>query len=133
METGLEMKAAPAPADSIQPRSRSSIPGRLFDAQDADRVAATGRSADFDLLAHPVAEQCPSHSRLEADTAGPRVGLGRTDNAVLLLGAVLLDERDRAGQLDLVGGGPGFDQDVVLDDRLQLADPCLYEGLLISG
>src|SRR5207302_4536164 len=62
-----------------------------------------------------------------------RVGSGRPDDAVALLGSAVLVEAHRAAEPHHAAGRAGLDDPVVLDDLLQLLDPALDEALLVLG
>src|SRR5207302_10295106 len=92
----------------------------LFDRQDLDGVAGAGVGHDLDVLADFPSQQRAPHRRLVADPPLGRVGLGRPDDAVALLGSAVLVEAHRAAEPHHAAGRAGLDDPAVLDDLLQL-------------
>src|SRR5438105_2808759 len=105
----------------------------LLDPEDPDGVGAPGGGHDLHVGARPAPHQRLPDRRFEAHATVGRVGLGGTDDGVRLLGSALFLDGDLVQEAHLAAGGSRLDHHVVLDDRLQLADPRLQEGLLVAG
>src|SRR5438552_16817549 len=124
METGCVMYAASRCRLAIHLRMSASgvvAATDLLNGGDAHAVSAA-RRLDLHLVADAVADQCLAQRRLIAHTAGLRVRLGGTDDAVCLLIRAILCEANGVAHRDHSARGLLLDEHVVLDDRLELID-----------
>ena len=82
--------------------TREALSPCLEDVADPEHreARATGRAHDHDLVALLLAQQRTRHGRVDADVAGPGVGLVGADDAVLDLLALLALERDPCAEED---------------------------------
>src|SRR6266508_2560293 len=114
--------------------ARSAFATDLVNAGDEHAVLAAG-GLDRDLVADAVSDQGFADGRLEAHPARLGIGLRRPDDSVRLLLPLLADLGEPYGvaQADHAVGGGRLDQHVVLDDGLELLDPCLHHSLIVLG
>src|SRR5919108_1959545 len=135
METGRVMQATWSCRPAIQ-----RLISAMGDAAASDLLnrgdthgVISARRLDSHHVADTVADQRLAHGRLEANASGLGVGFRRTDDAVGLFVLAVLGKADGAAHAHLAPLHGSFDEDVVLDDRLELAYPSLHHALLVLG
>src|ERR1700680_447530 len=120
------------PGSRSEPRTGGDGALRLLNADDADPIRTIG-GFDLHLLSYSVAEERLAHGGLVAEGSRFRVGFGRADDLVRLLGLAVLLEPHPVAHPDHARPLRRLDQDVVLDDGFKLLDPSLHEALVVLG